>query len=116
MCGECVAYIDRAAPLLVSIASDLRTSPEPEVLSRLADFDQGLKWLTDFSLKGDLFLVDEETKVAFATFVVSLNNMSKEFVSALERKDFIDLADILEHEFVVALTKFRDIVRPLIPH
>ena len=62
MCVECVAYLDKAIPILSGVSSDLRTAPDKEALGKLGNFDEGLKWLTDFAAKSEIFLPDDGLK------------------------------------------------------
>ena len=116
MCSECVVYLDRVIPTLADIVTSLRSSPDKEVLVKLSHFDEGLGWLIEFGSRSDMFLVDDETKSEFAYFVSQVNDGSKEFVGALENKDYVDLADVLEYQFMPAMDRFRDVVKVMIPH
>jgi len=116
MCSECVAYLDRVVPTLADIVTSLRASPDQDTLVKLSHFDEGLGWLIEFGSKSDMFLVDDETRSEFAYFVSQVNDGSKAFVIALENKDYVDLADVLEYQFVPAMERLRDIVKVMIPH
>jgi hypothetical protein len=116
MCSECVAYLDRVVPTLADIVTSLRASPDQDTLVKLSHFDEGLGWLIEFGSKSDMFLVDDETKSEFAYFVSQVNDGSKAFVVALENKDYVDLADVLEYQFMPAMERLRDIVKVMIPH
>jgi len=116
MCSECVAYLDRVVPTLADIVTSLRASPDQDTLVKLSHFDEGLGWLIEFGSKSDMFLVDDETRSEFAYFVSQVNDGSKAFVVALENKDYVDLADVLEYQFVPAMERLRDIVKVMIPH
>lgn len=116
MCVECVAYLDKAIPILSGVSSDLRTAPDKEALGKLGNFDEGLKWLTDFAAKSEIFLPDDGLKSAFASFLKEINSSASEFVEAVNNKDYVDLADVLEHQFVPTLDQFRSDVKALIPH
>lgn len=116
MCSECVTYLDRVVPTLMDVGAGLRSAPDQELLGKLSSFDEGLGWLIEFGSKSDIFLPDEETKSEFAYFVSQVHEGSKQFVQALENKDYVDLADVLEYQFVPAMERFRDIVKVMIPH
>ncbi|CAI8370412.1 MAG: Uncharacterised protein [Gammaproteobacteria bacterium] len=116
MCSECVVYLDRVVPTLADIVTSLRASPDQDTLVKLSHFDEGLGWLIEFGSKSDMFLVDDETRSEFAYFVSQVNDGSKAFVVALENKDYVDLADVLEYQFMPAMERLRDIVKVMIPH
>jgi hypothetical protein len=116
MCEECVNYIIKVQPTLERISNDLRTAPSRDLLGELVGFEEGLSWLVSFGSKSDIFLPDEELKSEFAFFVSQIDQGSRDFVVALENGDYLDLADVIDYEFLPALIRMRDTVAPLVPH
>lgn len=99
-------YLDRALPIINQLSDQFYQGESEEGWSDIADLAEGLEWILSAVQTLENY-TENETKLYYNGIAGKLQLNLQELLEAIEARDTVTIADIIQYELVEALTELK---------
>lgn len=102
-------YLERALPVIEEVSNQFYQGESKEAWDYFVDLTSGLEWIHSAVVALSNYS-NEETKQYYLSVSQKLKETIQELANALEAKDTVTIADIIQYEILEALNELKETV------
>lgn len=99
-------YLDRALPVMENLSDQFYQGESEEAWNDFADLADGLQWIISAVQTLSQF-VEDEVQTYYSSVSRKLESVLQELLEALEAKDTVTIADMIQYEIVETLAELK---------